>query len=148
MDASNFFFFINCNLQCFKLFFHLSHIGTCHRRRIVMPKMRSSLIIFYTVTDYVVCFACIHKRASDNNGNISNLFYCYYSIDLQFAYTFCPFVLFRSLSLFLFVFFFVENSFSPLHLNLILLQVSSGLFRLVAFGLSYCVCGSGSIHLI
>lgn len=24
----------------------------------------------------------------DNNGNISNLFYCYYSIDLQFAYTF------------------------------------------------------------
>lgn len=72
--------------QCFKLFFHLSRlIGTCHRCRICCAlKMRFSHYFIHFCWLVGICVWLCH---SDNNGNISNLFYCYYSIDLQFAYT-------------------------------------------------------------
>lgn len=99
--------------QWFELFFHLSLIGTCHHCRIALPKMRFFLLYYIWLSHYagynnrskkrkrlcgmhvivVVVVAGFTTNAPDNNGNISNLFYCYYSIDLQFAYTFCPIIL-------------------------------------------------------
>lgn len=50
---------------------------------------------------YACCY--IHTtNAPDNNGNISNLFYCYYSIDLQLRTPFCPVFILSSCCLTLF----------------------------------------------
>lgn len=74
---------LNCSFTSRILERVIAIVSLCQRCALFLLFYSMPLTTWYVYVGYT--------SAPDNNGNISNLFYCYYSIDLQFAYTFCPF---------------------------------------------------------